>query len=65
MHYFNNKYALMISRINYGKFVNWAAIMYSQLVKELIKWDKCQKNMIEGIAKRKPKKDICCFAIVL
>jgi len=24
------------------------------LVKELIKWEKCQKNVIEGIAKRKP-----------
>jgi hypothetical protein len=45
--------------------VNWATIMYSQLVKELIRWDKCQKNMIEGtIIKREPKKDVCHFAIV-
>jgi hypothetical protein len=39
--------------------------MYSQLVKELIRWEKCQKNMIKGIAKRKPKKDVCHSAIVL
>jgi hypothetical protein len=29
------------------------------LVKELIKWEKCQKNMIEGTTKREPKKDVC------
>jgi hypothetical protein len=39
--------------------------MFSQLVKELIRWEKCQKNMIKGIAKREPKKDVCHFAIVL
>ncbi len=39
--------------------------MYFQLVKELIIWEKCQKNMIEGIAKRKPKKDVCHSIIVL
>jgi hypothetical protein len=32
--------------------------MYSQLVK----WEKCQKK---GTTKRKPKKDVCHFAIVL
>jgi hypothetical protein len=26
---------------------------------------KCQKNMIEGTTKRKPKKDVCHFPIVL
>jgi hypothetical protein len=30
--------------------------MYSQLVKELIKWEKFQENMIKGITKREPKK---------
>jgi hypothetical protein len=45
--------------------VNWATIMYSQLVKELIKWEKCQKNMIEGTTKREPKKDVCHSTIVL
>jgi hypothetical protein len=44
--YFSNKSIMMISRIDHGEFVNWVAIMYSQLVKELIKWEKCQKNMI-------------------
>jgi len=39
--------------------------MYSQLVKELIKWENCQKNMIKGTTKREPKKDVCHFAIVL
>ncbi len=43
---------MMIFKIDYGEFINWATIMYSQLVKELIKWEKCQKNMIEGITKR-------------
>jgi len=42
----------MISRVEHGEFINWAAIMYSQVVKELIRWEKCQENMIEGIAKR-------------
>jgi hypothetical protein len=31
------------------------AIVYSQLVKELIKWEKCRKNMIEGTNKRGKK----------
>ncbi len=48
-----------------NKFVNWVVIMYYQLVKELITWDKCQKNMIKGTTKREPKKDVCHFAIVL
>jgi hypothetical protein len=39
--------------------------MYFQLVKELIRWDKCQKKMIKGTSKRKRKKDVCHFAIVL
>jgi len=39
--------------------------MHSQLVKELIKWEKCQKNMIEGTIKREPKKNVCHFAIIL
>ncbi len=56
---------MLISKTNRGKSVNWVIIMYSQLVKELIRWEKCQKNMTKGIAKRKPKKDICHFAIVL
>jgi hypothetical protein len=55
----------MISKANNGKSVNWDAVMYFRLVKELIRWDKCQKNMIEGIAKREPKKDVCHFAIVV
>jgi hypothetical protein len=45
--------------------MNWAITMYSQLVKELIRWDKCQKNMIEIILKRVPKKDACHSSIVL
>ncbi len=39
--------------------------MYPQLVKKLIKWEKCQKNMIEGTTKRKPKKDVCYYVIIL
>jgi hypothetical protein len=39
--------------------------MYFQLVKELIRWEKCEENMIEGTANREPKKDICHYAIVL
>ncbi len=31
----------MIFRTDHGVFVNWATIMYSQLVKELIRWEKC------------------------
>jgi len=56
--YFSNKFAMMISIVNHGESINWAAIMYSQLVKELIRWEKCYKNMIEGITKREPKNDL-------
>ncbi len=56
---------MMISKADHGEFVNWAAIMYFQLVNELIRWEKCQKNMIEGTTKKEPKKDVCHFVIVL
>jgi hypothetical protein len=59
--YFNNKSPMMISRADHGKSVNWAAIMYSQLVKKFIKWKKCQKNMIEGTTKTEPKKGCMPF----
>ncbi len=59
--YFHNKSTMVISKTDTGNSINWVAIMYSQLVKELIKWEKCQKNMIEGIA----KKDVCHSTIVL
>ncbi len=65
VHHFSNKYVMMISRIDHIESINWAAIMYFELVNELIRWDKCQKNMIEGIAKREPKGNVCHFAIVL
>jgi hypothetical protein len=39
--------------------------MYYQLVKELIRWGKYHNIMIEGVAKIKPKKDVCHFVIVL
>jgi hypothetical protein len=42
--YLNNKSTMMIFKSNHGKIVNWAVIMYSQLVKELIRWEKCQKT---------------------
>jgi hypothetical protein len=32
---------MMISKANHEESINWAAIMYSQLVKELIRWEKC------------------------
>ncbi len=56
---------MMIFRVDHGEFLNWAAIMYSQLVKELIRWDKCQKKMIEGTTKREQKKDVCHSAIIV
>jgi hypothetical protein len=56
---------MMISRAHHGKSVNWVAIMYSQLVKEFFKWEKCQKYMIEETTKRKQKKDVCHSTIVL
>jgi len=39
--YFNNKSTMMISKADHGKFVNQVVIMYFQLVKKLIKWEKC------------------------
>jgi hypothetical protein len=63
--YFSNKFAMMISKADHGKFVNWAIIMYSQMVKKLIKWEKCQENTIEGTAKRDSKKDVCHSTIIL
>jgi len=65
LQYFSNKFAMMISKIDHRESINWATIMHFELVKELIRWGKCQKNMIERIAKRKPKKDVCHSAIVL
>jgi hypothetical protein len=35
---------MITSRVNNGEFVNWAAIMYFQLVKKFIRWEKCQKK---------------------
>jgi hypothetical protein len=63
--YFSNKFAMMISRLDHGKSINWVVIMCFQLVKELIRWERCHKNMIKGITKREPKKDVCHSAIVL
>ncbi len=56
---------MMILRIDHGKFVNWVTIMYSQLIKELIRQKKCQKNMIEGTTKKEAKKDVCHSVTVL
>jgi hypothetical protein len=52
---------MMISIVDHGKSVNWATIVYFQLVKELMRWEKCEKNMIEGITKRKTKKGCMPF----
>jgi hypothetical protein len=38
--YFNNKLTMMVFKIGHGKSISWVAIMYFQLVKELIKWGK-------------------------
>ncbi len=54
----------MISIVDHGNFVNWATIMYSQLVKELMRWEKHEKKMIERTPERKPKKYVCHYAIV-
>jgi hypothetical protein len=56
---------MMIFRVDHGKLVNWVAIMYSQFVKELIRCEKCQKNMIEEITKIEPPKNVCHSTIVL
>ncbi len=42
--YFCNKSTMMISKIDHGEFINWAIITYSQLVKQLIRWEECQKK---------------------
>jgi hypothetical protein len=63
--YFSNKSAMMISKINHGESMNWATIMYSQLVKELIRWDKCQKHMITRTTKKELEKHVCHSIIVL
>jgi hypothetical protein len=39
--YFSNKSTMMISISNHIDLVNWAKIMYSQLVEDLIRWEKC------------------------
>jgi sulfur transfer protein SufE len=39
---------MMVSKADRGESINQVVIMYSQLVKELIKWEKCQKSMIKG-----------------
>jgi hypothetical protein len=47
---------MVISIIDHGKSINWGTIMYYQLVKELIKWEKCQQNMIEEHPKENQKR---------
>jgi len=47
--------------IDHGEFVNCVAIMFFQLVKELIKWEKCPKKRIEGTTRRKQKKGCVSF----
>ncbi len=42
----------MNSKIYHGESANWVAMLYPQLFKKLIRWEKCQKNMIEKMAKR-------------
>jgi hypothetical protein len=59
--YFSNKSPMMVCKIDHGEFVNCVAIMFFQLVKELIKWEKCQKNMIEGTTKREQEKGCVLF----
>jgi len=44
VHYFSNKFTMTISKADHGEFVNWTVIMFFQLVKELIRWEKCIKN---------------------
>ncbi len=39
--YFRNKFATMTFKADYEEFINQATIMYFQLVKKLIKWEKC------------------------
>jgi hypothetical protein len=60
--YFSNKFAMMIFKADHGRFADWTEIMYSQLVKKLIRWEKCQKNMIEGTTKKSQKN---MYAILL
>jgi hypothetical protein len=57
--YFSNKFTMTISKVDQGKYANWVAIMYFQLVKYLIKWEKCQKSMIEGSNNQKKAKKGC------
>jgi hypothetical protein len=42
--YFSNKSTMMISKVDHGESVNWAVIIYYQLVKDLIRWEKCKKK---------------------
>ncbi len=53
---------MMIFKADHGRFADWTEIMYSQLVKKLIRWEKCQKNMIEGTTKKSQKN---MYAILL
>jgi hypothetical protein len=53
---FSNKFTMMISRADHGKFVNWATIMYFQLVKELITMKKCQFFLLKEQPKENQKR---------
>jgi hypothetical protein len=50
-----NLFVMMISRVDNGKFVNWVAIVYSQLVEELMQWDKRQKIWLKEQPKENQK----------
>jgi hypothetical protein len=51
----------MISRVDHGESVNWVAIMYYQLIKELIKWEKHKKKYDRGNNQKRTKKGCMTF----
>ncbi len=59
MRYFNNKNAITLMKVEKGKKVDWAQIIYHSLCSELNQWYKYVKeNQVD-------KKDICPLALIL
>ncbi len=63
--YFNNKNAICMMKINRGKTVNQAKIMFKTLFKELGISTKVQAKMIERKGKLDAKKGMCNSKLVI
>jgi hypothetical protein len=61
--YFDNKNVISMTKVDTRELVNWAKVMFKNLIKELDIWSKTHAKMIERKSKLDAKKDMCNFAL--